>query len=485
MKNPGRALLILWALALVLTASSPVRIHVEENPVIAGEEVAFSVEAEGERVTIPDLRKVGDYPVTEEGMQRLERMEGGRNRIRWVKYFAFTPSRSVRIEPIRVEVDGRTYETAPLDIRVLPKKPSRENDFLLDLDLSQRDAYVGEPVVVTVRFKESRAVPVMNVDFVPIRSGSFWIKRAGKERTYPEGSYLVHERRYLFFPQKEGNLSIGPAKVKVAVTKKMRDAFGFIVQRPRWLTLQSPVKTLSVRPLPSGVTLTGDFSMEVEASPKRVRKGEPVRLTVRVRGEGNIEDFTLPRPEIGGVTVYGEEPRLSQRYEHGRYSGVWERRFVLISDRSFSIPSFSFRYFDPKNGRIVTRRSDPIAVVVTDGIGGSVPSEGTGATETEMKGAKEMTWIYMNMAGAFLLGMGVMYLLMRLTAKRREKRKRGATKSVAGDEGAMLQKLMPHIADSKEAAQMAENLYASLFEGKAVRVEKKAFEKLMETLKKS
>jgi len=94
----------------------------------------------------------------------------------------------------------------------------------------------------------------------------------------------------------------------------------------------------------------------------------------------------------------------------------------------------------------------------------------------------DMMWIYMNLALAFLLGMGVMYLLMRWGRRRREKR-RLTLYSVGGD-AVMLQRLMPYISESKEAAQMAENIYAAIFEGKAVKVERKAFEKLMKELKR-
>ena len=49
----------------------------------------------------------------------------------------------------------------------------------------------------------------------------------------------------------------------------------------------------------------------------------------------------------------------------------------------------------------------------------------------------------------------------------------------------MLQRLMPYISESKEAAQMAENLYTAIFEGKSTKIDKKVFEKLMKELKKN
>ncbi|WP_457595872.1 BatD family protein [Hydrogenimonas sp.] len=472
---PGRWL-GLWLLPMALLAGA-VRLDVDENPIIQGEPVEMTIEAEGERVEIPDISEIGGYPVTNEGMQRLERMDGNRSVVRWVKFFAFTPKRDVQIPPIEVWVDGRRYRTEPLGVRVLAKKAPREGDFCIELLTDRHRACVGEPVKVTVRFRERRSVPVMSVDFVPMRFTHFWVKQVGKRRRYAEGEYLVHETTYLFFPQKEGNLTIGPAAVKAAVSEKIRDAFGFIVRRPRWLTFESGEANVTVMPLPPGVSLVGDFSMRVEVSPKTVAAGEPVRVDVTVEGEGNIEDFRLPEPAIEGVTLYPQKPRIEQRYEHGRYRASWRRRYVLIAEHDFTFPSLTLRYLDSESGRIVTKRSEPVTVRVT----GSVEEAPTGvADDRERKEGAIMAtvWLYVALGGAFLAGMGTMYLLTRRRRKSASKKPR----AFEGGEAAMLQRLMPHISSSKEAARMAEALYGALYEGEASKVRKKEFEKLMKRL---
>ncbi|WP_201352559.1 BatD family protein [Hydrogenimonas urashimensis] len=477
--NPGRIFLLLL---LFLPLMGKVVISVDENPVIAGESVEVMIEAEGENVRFPEIQKIGNDRVVSEGMQRLERLEGNRTVVKWVKVLAFTPQKSVTIPPLEVEVDGRIEKTQPLRVRVKPKSKSDVDNFIIELMADRNASYVGETVDVTVRFREKRDVPVMNVDFVPIQYENFWVKRVGKERRYAQGNYLVHEIHYLFFPQKVGDLTIGPAEVKVAMTKKMRDAFGFIVRRPQWITVRSRSLTLHVEPLPEGVTLVGRFRIKAEVSTTQTKKGRPVELTVRVDAEGNIEDFEMPRLQIDGVTVYEEEPKIEQKYRYGSYSGSWEKKYILIGEKSFTIPPFEIDYFDPKTEEIRTAKTKPISIEVA----GSVEKERAKRPKKSSvfsREEKRMQWIYMTWIVAFLLGMGVMYLWMD------SKRKRGGTypgsRVQTDSDSRMLQRLMPYISESKEAAQMAENLYASMFEGQSVKIDRREFAKLMERLKKA
>ena len=478
MRIPGK---LLGCLALLpLLAWGGVKASVKENPILQGESVELAVEAEGERVRFPHIERIGPYKVTEEGSQRMERMEGNRTVVRWVKLYTFAPERSVTVPTLTVEVDGKTERTRPLTIRVERTPKRRTESFVLELSASTLKAYVGQPIDVTLRFRERKEIPVMNVDFLPMRNDDFWIKRVHGRKEYASDGYLVHEVHYLYFPQRPGDLTIGPAEVKVAVTRKVRDAFGFIVRRPEWIRVESEPIRVRVEPLPEGVQLVGRFTMEANALPRKVRSGEPVTLNVTVRAEGNIEDFSLLPLKIKGVTIYADPPKVEQRFTHGVYRGSWHRRYILISDHSYTIPSLVLRYFDPESEKVEEVRTSPMSIEVERRA--EIPTK----VETKKRGEEsvlesEMEWT-IALVTAFMAGMGVMYLLLRIKAKGKRRRVRRAR----GDEtsASMLQKLMPYIAESKEAAQMAENLYASLFEGRSVRIDKRAFESLMERLEK-
>ena len=477
MSIPGNIILFLL---LWIPLVADVEISVDENPVIEGESVEMTIEAEGEKVQFPEIKTIGEYSVTTEGMQRLERLEENRTVVKWVKLFAFTPKKSVIIPSFDVVVDGKVERTKPLSVQVKRRGKQMPDDFRIELKTNRDSVYVGEMVDVTIRFREKRGVPVMNVDFVPIKYEDFWVKRVDGEKRYAEGDFLVHEIHYLFFPQKSGELTIGPAEVKVAITKKVRDAFGFIVRRPQWMTVSSRTVTLHVKPLPDHLKLVGHFKLHTEVSSRRVQRGEPVTLSVHVEAEGNIEDFEPPDLHIDGVTIYTEEPTIEQHYSRGIYTGSWRRKYVFIAENSFTIPSFGFRYFDPDRETIETAASEPVTIEVT---GGAAMEQPETAYKNTMKseGEKNVVWIYLSAAVSFLLGMGFMYLLMRW---RRRAKKRAVSKFRGGKESRMLQQLMPYISESKEAAQMAENLYASIFEGRVVKIDGKEYEKMMQRLKK-
>jgi hypothetical protein len=465
--------LLLWLSLSVLSFGATVQASVDENPIIVGESVELAIEAEGERVEFPQIEKIGPYRVTTEGSQRLERFDDDHPVIRWIQLYTFTPKKSVTIPSLRVVVDGVEEKTAPIFVQVKPNNQHHLDDFLMTLQADREQAYVGQMVDVKVIFREKRHVPVLNVDFVPIQFEDFWVKRVGKERRYVKDNYLVHEIHYLFFPQKSGVLTIGPAKVKVAIAKKMRDMFGFIVQKPQWITLTSPSLKLDVKPLPNGLKLIGDFKLDVQVEPQKVEVGQPVRLTVRVEAEGNIEDFDLPPLQINGVTIYDEAPKIDQHYRHGIYSGVWEKTYLLIADRSFVIPPITLCYFDPTSESVKEIVSEPMSVEVVQ-----IASHQTFNAETPqptevLKSKKGRGMDYGMLFLAFVAGMGVMYLLLQWREKRKEKN--DSFSKMGRSE--MLQQLMPYIATSHEAAKMADQLYSQ-----SVKVDRKAFKRLLKRL---
>ncbi len=477
MSNPGR---IALCLLLILPLFAEIHVEVNENPAISGERVELEIEAIGERVEFPKIGRIGGAEVASEGSRRLEWFDGNRSVVKWVQVYAFTPKKSLTIPSFTVIVDGKEERTGPIFLQVKPDVKRSGDDFHIELKTDRQEAYVGEAVGVTIRFRERRNVPVMSVDFVPLKYEDFWVKRVGKPRRYSEGEYLVHEVHYLFFPQRAGELTIGPAQVKVAMARKVRDAFGFIVRRPQWSTLTSKPLKLSVRPLPEGVTLVGRFTIQTDLSSRRVEAGNPVTLTLGVKAEGNIEDFEPPRLKIPGVTVYADPPKITQRYSGGVYSGEWRRRYVLIAERPFTIPPFTLRFFDPEKGEVREVSSDPVRI---DVVGGGTAAGQKSPLATQEAADGHTGGAILPLVAAFAAGMATASLLSWIIGRAR-RRKREPRRRIEG-ELQMLQALMPYISESKEAAQMAENLYANLFEGRAVKIDRKVFEKLLRRLQDS
>ncbi len=468
----------LWLLLLILPLYAEVTARVDENPVIASEEVDYEIEAVGDRVEFPKIESIGGAKVISEGSRRVEWFEGNESVVKWVQVYSFTPQKSITIPSYKVIVNGKEEFTKPLFLQVKQDPRFGKKDFWIELDVSRKEAYVGESVDVVIRFREKRDISVMSVDFMPLKYENFWVKRITGRKRYREGDYLVHEVRYLFFPQKKGEFTIGPARVKVAVTKKIRDAFGFIVQQPQWIILASKSMRLHVKPLPDNVKLVGSFSIRTEASPKKVETGKPVTLTVRVDARGNIKDFEPPSLHIPGVTVYSEVPEVKYSYKDGIYDSIWKREYVLIADRPFIIPSFRVRFFDPEKREVKSVSSAPISIDMTDGIKQLQESEVLSKSSVQKSTSEYKDYILV--VFGFAAGMVAMYIALLL---RNRRWRNGRSYLNKGGELQMLQQLLPYVSDSKEAAQMAENIYANLFEGRAVKMDRRKYEKLMKKLR--
>ncbi|QDV86462.1 BatD family protein [Planctomycetes bacterium TBK1r] len=133
--------------------------------------------------------------------------------------------------------------------------------------------------------------------------------------------------------------------------------------------------TFEVKPFPSqgrpesfsGAVGNG-FSLDVSADRTVVRVGDPIRLTLHLRGDGNIEGATLPPLSADG----GLDPGHF-RLPEGDVTGVLQddqdgKQFVVsvrVLDESINeIPSIAYSWFDAEKERYQTTRSEPIALRV-------------------------------------------------------------------------------------------------------------------------
>jgi hypothetical protein len=132
-------------------------------------------------------------------------------------------------------------------------------------------------------------------------------------------------------------------------------------------------QTLAVKPFPidgrpeSFAGAVGDgFSIDVAADRTVVRVGDPIALNITLRGQGNIENASLPPLSADG----GMNPDLF-RLPQGDVTGTISegakqfRVSVRVSDESVAeIPALAFSWFDPETETYETARSKPIALRV-------------------------------------------------------------------------------------------------------------------------
>jgi len=130
-----------------------------------------------------------------------------------------------------------------------------------------------------------------------------------------------------------------------------------------------------VRPLPiagrpaSFVNAIGrGFSIEVDASRTVVSVGDPIELTLRLRGDGPLAGLSLPPldgPEGLPAQWFGVPGGgVAGRVDAGANVKLFSVTIRVKSDEAREIPPIAFSWFDPEAREYHTTRSQPIALSV-------------------------------------------------------------------------------------------------------------------------
>ena len=154
--------------------------------------------------------------------------------------------------------------------------------------------YLGQQITYVFKVYQGPGLPPSagQIRYEPPSFAGFWNTQRIDQDEYAEtidsNEYRIVELRTVLFPSVVGTIAIEPAALTVATGSS---------GAPN--VIESLPVAVDVRPLPpvaparfTGAVGRFDISAEVDAATGRVN--EPVQLTVRVSGEGNIE--ALPDP---------------------------------------------------------------------------------------------------------------------------------------------------------------------------------------------
>jgi hypothetical protein len=264
--------------------------------------------------------------------------------------------------------------------------------------LSQQKCYVGQPVIMTVKFYISADIGEFQFNIPAFSSDDFYIEepdvsnpqaklyRLNTGITVMVSQYrIVHKDKdsillsfnKVLIPKRSGKIAMQPASVSAAVAvgrSRSQDPFDSFfssqVRYRRFMVTSEPLE-LEALPLPQQdkpaqfYGLVGQYTISSSATPTKVNVGDPITLTVKIGGSKYLKPVQWPALE--------QEPALaanfkipSQKSSPNIDNGfkVFTQTIRANNDQVTEIPPIPLAYFDAEQGRYVTAKTEPIKLEV-------------------------------------------------------------------------------------------------------------------------
>ena len=499
----GKKLFLLLFTGVSVYAGS-VESTVDSTEIARGDSVLFSITVVGEESDpLPEMQEIDGVKI-----DQITRNKGsdfvyvnGKSVMQHTTTvtYEFKPPYNMTIPAFQVMVDGKMEITEAINLKVV--KPiagtKRKNKyFSLDIKLNKSTAYVGEPIVATVYFRQNTKIKLMQLDYKKPAFSDFFSKQLEGENTYKEGADTVHELNYLLVPKKEGNISIEAATAKVAQRVQERQEGGWFSNVPKWSNIASPSLTLEVKKPTGDYDIGGSFKLNSSVDMQSVKANKPVNLTIELEGEGSLDDFSGIEFDLSGVTVYSDEAKVKSEFKSNKLTSHYVKSFVFIGKEDFTIPSKEIRVFNYKTGGAQILKTKSYSIKVqgekykkADDVP-VVHSKNMVKKEREKEIKIEKTSLlkkFENIPPTILLlslmfGLGAISALFSLyLVKLLFSGKRGKKQGFDGYEA--LQILYPHIGESKEVEMMVRQLYAIKNGEKKIQIDRELLKRLIRQYK--
>jgi hypothetical protein len=397
-------ILALCICGIAYSADTTFTAGVDKNAVALDDTVQYTLKVEGQSGSVPkpDPPKFTNLNVVSQGQSSNFSFVNGQMSSSVSFVYTLQPEKTgpAHIGAASLTIGGKTYTTEPISITVgraegkkaqpqsrpgtrsmFPGFPDNDDFFnsrlprqhqpikdpvKTELKASQTTVYVNQQIMLTFTFY--RKANVYRVQYAPPDTKGFWDIKLPEDKKDRDVSlngvrYLAHDLKTILFPTTAGDFTIGAATLNVQT-----DPFS-ATQAMKTDTLKIRVLPLPTEGKPESFSgAVGDYQMDVSLKQSKVERGQPVQLTAKIRGRGNIQTISEPvialPKEFKKLSATGKEDTTK---DASGLSGSKSFDIVLIplKEGSFTLPPFEFSFFDPVKKQYRTLKSKEIGLTIT------------------------------------------------------------------------------------------------------------------------
>ncbi len=429
--------------------------RIDQNPVGVGQPFVVSVQVLSEEsvdATDPELPDLSEFDLvgswtSQSSSSHLVQGAGGmefKSQKVIEHHYQLVPQKKgdFKVGAFRLKVDGTTYQTKPLTIKVveqgaggsnlnspnsfdsddplagqpdpmeklfeellqkrsaIPKAnvvPKNPNEvFFVHLDIDKKEAYVGEQITVSwYLYTKGQILSMDRLKFPDLKG--FWkevIEEVPALTFTPEVINGVVYRRALLashalFPIKAGTSVIDEYKVKATVQSPSTQFGGFTFSEPYSYQRSSDRVQIRVKPLPtdnqpqdfSGAV--GQFNVTSSLADPRASLNQPFALKIRFEGLGNAKLIELPEIAWPQGLEYFDAKSDSKFFKNGRSLREYEVLLIPRVTGELIIPAMSFSFFDPATQQYYSKSTSEHKIIITGEMANADANSGAGTDPSQ------------------------------------------------------------------------------------------------------
>ncbi|MGE6397796.1 BatD family protein [Chryseobacterium scophthalmum] len=349
----------------------------------------------------------------------------------------------VRIGSVLVNVNNKIYKTEPFDIFIkdIEKKPIANiaNDVYLNMEIEDREVYQDQPTIAILRVYSRNIDNLRKVKNVRLpQQENINVHAVSLKRSEIDPSGYANMASqvlavFMVFPNESGYVEVPSvsASVNTFSTKNK---------------IASNKVRLNVKKLPEGSPesfkdAVGKFKVDIYCSPKeKIEAKKPVNVTVKVSGEGNLADMSLPKiEESPDYEIFA--PKITSHVNPGLtgMKGEILAKYILIPKKAgeLVVKTEAFAFFNPAEKEYVNLGQEKLGLTAfshdqvlearstvekvndyTNTLLETVDSPVLKTTSFKVKEKSKFNWNVLFVNIAILIGLFIAYMVFKYWQKK-------------------------------------------------------------------
>jgi len=400
-------------MATLIWADESVNVTVNRRDIIEGESITLTVTTNNVK-SAPELRlpEMPDFKVVsgpnQSSSTNVQFINGKMTKNSTITLsWNLIPKRTgqLTIPAMKILVGKKSYLSTLITISVSKRGSSQAGkvaQFFIEAQVDNNTPYRGEQTTLTYTLYTKVDVTSFDDD-VPSFKG-FWTEelyapknlKLREERKNGVKYYAATIKKIALFPTQSGEIIIEPMSAVIGIREKQQRWNDFSLFGPpsKKYTISTGELSIDVKPLPvrqngNISAIVGNWNIKSEVSTSKIKQDEAITFKIIINGTGNLQ--TVDMTEIyfpNELEVFDPEIESKENPLRDKIGGEKKFEWVLIPRFAgdIFIPKIQLNYFDPKQGKWVTKSTSRHKLNVAPNEKALISSIGLSKEEVELMG---------------------------------------------------------------------------------------------------